>query len=169
MKYMLSHRTSYSYASSVDSAHHIAHLRAREFPGQKVTSIGIETDPAPALAVQHIDHFGNLITNVKRADLTQLAAGPRDPQTDVAADVRVVVGETDVGPVRRTYGEWMVPGLGYRIVRELLKRGLKVALPLEPRGPAWWAALWEGLRARALRLRIALYTCHVIGTVAEKP
>ena len=29
MKYLLSHRTSYSYASSVDSAHHIAHLRAR--------------------------------------------------------------------------------------------------------------------------------------------
>jgi hypothetical protein len=28
MKYLLSHRTSYSYASSVDSAHHIAHYRA---------------------------------------------------------------------------------------------------------------------------------------------
>jgi hypothetical protein len=25
------------------------------------------------------------------------------------------------------------------------------------------------MRARALRLRIALYTCHVIGTEAEKP
>ena len=61
MKYLLSHRTSYTYASSVDSAHHIAHLRARDFPGQKVTSIGIDTDPAPALAVQHIDHFGNHI------------------------------------------------------------------------------------------------------------
>ena len=48
MKYLLSHRTSYTYASSVDSAHHIAHLRAREFPGQKVTGIGIETNPAPA-------------------------------------------------------------------------------------------------------------------------
>jgi hypothetical protein len=63
----------------------------------------------------------------------------------------------------------MVPGLAYRVLRELLKRGLKIALPLEPRGPRAWAALWEGLRARALRLRPALYTCHVIGTVAEKP
>ena len=71
--------------------------------------------------------------------------------------------------VRRTYGEWMVPGLPYRVLRELLKRGLKIALPLEPRGPRAWAALWEGLRARALRFRPALYTCHVIGTVAEKP
>ncbi len=61
MRYLLSHRTSYSYASSVDSAHHIAHLRAREFPGQQVTSIGIDTNPAPALAAQHLDHFGNHI------------------------------------------------------------------------------------------------------------
>jgi transglutaminase-like putative cysteine protease len=59
--YLLSHRTTYTYASSVDSAHHIAHLRARPFPGQKVTSIGITTQPQPALAVQHVDHFGNLI------------------------------------------------------------------------------------------------------------
>ena len=61
MQYLLSHRTTYSYASSVDAAHHIAHLRARTFPGQKVTSIGILTQPASALAVQHVDHFGNLV------------------------------------------------------------------------------------------------------------
>ena len=61
MHYLLSHRTTYSYASSVDSAHHIAHLRARAFPGQTVTSIGLTTHPAPSMAVQHVDHFGNLI------------------------------------------------------------------------------------------------------------
>ncbi len=61
MKYQLSHRTSYSYARTVDSGQHIAHLRARAFAGQKVTSLAIETNPAPALAVQHIDHFGNSI------------------------------------------------------------------------------------------------------------
>ena len=61
MRYLLSHRTSYSYASSVDSAHHIAHLRARDMPGQKVSSISIATDPQPVLAVQHLDHFGNHI------------------------------------------------------------------------------------------------------------
>ena len=53
MKYLLSHRTSYTYASTVDSAQHIAHLRARAFPGQTVSSITIETNPIPALAVQH--------------------------------------------------------------------------------------------------------------------
>lgn len=67
MRYLLSHRTTYTYASTVDSAHHIAHLRARDFPGQTVTSIGIETNPAPALAAQHVDHFGNLI-DVYRID-----------------------------------------------------------------------------------------------------
>ena len=71
--------------------------------------------------------------------------------------------------VRRTYGEWMVPGLGYRVLREILKRVFRLALPLEPRGPAWWSSMWDGLRARALRHRWALYTCHVIGTVGEKP
>ncbi len=61
MKYQLSHRTSYTYASSVDSAHHIAHLRVRAFPGQTVSAIGISTNPVPALAAQHVDHFGNNI------------------------------------------------------------------------------------------------------------
>lgn len=61
MRYLLSHRTTYSYASTVDSAHHIAHLRARNFLGQEVSSISIVTSPLPALAVQHVDHFGNLI------------------------------------------------------------------------------------------------------------
>ena len=61
MQYLLSHRTAYAYASSVDAAHHIAHLRARAFPGQTVSSISIATHPEPAMAVQHVDHFGNLI------------------------------------------------------------------------------------------------------------
>ena len=59
MQYLLSHRTTYTYASTVDSAHHIAHLRARNFPGQKVSSISVDTSPVPALAVEHVDHFGN--------------------------------------------------------------------------------------------------------------
>jgi SAM-dependent methyltransferase len=71
--------------------------------------------------------------------------------------------------VRRTYGEWMVPGLGYRVLREGLKRTLRLSLPLEPKGPRGWHAGWEALRARLARRRWALYTCHVIGTVAEKP
>jgi SAM-dependent methyltransferase len=69
--------------------------------------------------------------------------------------------------VQRTYGDWMVPGLAYRILRELLKRGFGVALPLEPRLP--WSESLARFRERLRRRRWALYTCHVIGTVAGKP
>ncbi len=71
--------------------------------------------------------------------------------------------------VRRTYGEWMVPGLWYRVLREVLRRGARITLPLEPPAPRWWSGGWERLRARAARARWALHTCHVIGTIAEKP
>jgi hypothetical protein len=70
--------------------------------------------------------------------------------------------------VRRTYGDWMVPGLWYRVLREVLKR-VGITLPLELRGPVWWQRFWRGVRLRLRDKRWALYTCHVIGTVAEKP
>jgi SAM-dependent methyltransferase len=71
--------------------------------------------------------------------------------------------------VRRSYGEWMVPGLAYRVVRELLKRVVHLNLPLDPRGPAWWSRLWERGRGWASRHRWSLWTSHVIGTVGDKP
>jgi SAM-dependent methyltransferase len=71
--------------------------------------------------------------------------------------------------VRRTYGEWMVPGLPYRALRVLLAKAGIRALPMYPRGPRWWERAWEGLRAGLKERRWALYTCFVIGVVAEKP
>ena len=70
--------------------------------------------------------------------------------------------------VVRSYGDWMVPGLWYRVVREVLKRGAQVRLPLHPRGPVWWSSAWESLRAGLRRRRWALHTCHVIGTVGRR-
>lgn len=84
MKYLLSHRTTYSYASNVDSAHHIAHLRARAFPGQTVESIGIATNPVPAMAVRHVDHFGNNI-DIYRIDKPHTRF---DIEVRAAVDVR---------------------------------------------------------------------------------
>ncbi len=69
--------------------------------------------------------------------------------------------------VVRTYGDWMVPGLWYRVVREVLKRGTGARLPLHLAGPAWWSGAWDRLRASLRRRRWALWTCHVIGTVAR--
>jgi SAM-dependent methyltransferase len=71
--------------------------------------------------------------------------------------------------VRRTYGDWMVPGLWYRVLREGLRRTLGTRLPLEPRGPEWWERAWRDWRAGLRGRRWALYTCHVIGVVAERP
>jgi len=70
--------------------------------------------------------------------------------------------------VVRSYGDWMVPGLWYRVVREVLKRGGIARLPLHPRGPAAWSRGWDTLRARLRHKRWALHTCHVIGTVGRK-
>jgi SAM-dependent methyltransferase len=83
------------------------------------------------------------------------------------AELEARVRDAGLAPAR-TYGEWMVPGLAYRVVREVLKRGLRVTLPLHPRGPGFWERFWNGLRARLGRRRWALYTCHVIGVVGEK-
>jgi ubiquinone/menaquinone biosynthesis C-methylase UbiE len=69
--------------------------------------------------------------------------------------------------VVRTYGDWMVPGLAYRVLRESLKRGLGLRLPLHPRGPKAWSDGWDALRASLRTRRWALWTCHVIGTVAR--
>jgi SAM-dependent methyltransferase len=71
--------------------------------------------------------------------------------------------------VTRSYGDWMVPGLWYRVTREVLKRGLGVRLPLHPRGPAAWSRGWDAFRARLRGRRWALHTCHVIGTVGRRP
>lgn len=71
--------------------------------------------------------------------------------------------------VVRTYGDWMVPGLAYRVAREGLKRAFGLRLPLEPRGPSWWSSAWDALRRSLRGRRWALYTCHVIGTVARRP
>lgn len=70
--------------------------------------------------------------------------------------------------VVRTYGDWMVPGLAYRVFREVLKRGLGVRLPLHPQGPRAWSAGWESLRGWLRGQRWALHTCHVIGTVGRR-
>ena len=70
--------------------------------------------------------------------------------------------------VVRSYGDWMVPGLWYRVVREVLKRGTGLKLPLHPKGPAFWSDGWDALRANLRTRRWPLWTCHVIGTVARR-
>jgi SAM-dependent methyltransferase len=136
-------------------------------------------DPRPLLAenVRVTQHGGRVVVDVPQTFHVYTAM----KQTLIAMNAWFAGWETQYTPgglerrlreagliVRRTYGEWMVPGLGYRVLRQILKRA-GMSLPLEPHGPASWERFWNGLRARLVRHRLALHTCHVIGTVAEKP
>lgn len=67
-----------------------------------------------------------------------------------------------------TYGDWMVPSLGYRLLREAGK-SLSLPLPLRPVGPARWRAVRGAIRARLLEPRAARYLAHTIGVIARRP
>jgi transglutaminase-like putative cysteine protease len=83
MRYRLSHRTSYSYSSSVDTAHHLAHLRARDFPGQHVLTTEVIAKPHPSLGARHIDYFGNHI------DVYRIEEPHTRFEIEVKADIEV--------------------------------------------------------------------------------
>ncbi|MBL8675116.1 MAG: transglutaminase family protein [Rhodospirillales bacterium] len=61
MRYTVSHRTTYSYASAVDLAYHAAHLRPRALRGQSVSGCEILIDPPPSSSGRHLDHYGNAV------------------------------------------------------------------------------------------------------------
>ena len=85
MRYRLSHRTSYSYTNSVDSAHHVAHLRARDFTGQQVLSTEIVAAPVPAATSQRVDHFGN------HMDLYRIDEPHKRFEIEVKAEIEVSI------------------------------------------------------------------------------
>ena len=55
----VSHMTRYDYASRVELASHVLHLRPRALPWQRVLSFEMRGDPAPDLVRWGTDHFGN--------------------------------------------------------------------------------------------------------------
>jgi SAM-dependent methyltransferase len=67
-----------------------------------------------------------------------------------------------------SYGDTMVPSLGYRLVREGAKR-LSVDLPLRPPTPAPLRLARERLRSRLLEPRASRWIAHTIGVVARRP
>ncbi|HEX2879049.1 MAG TPA: transglutaminase family protein [Polyangiaceae bacterium] len=58
-QYRVRHSTSYSYMNSVVHAHHLAHMRPRTLPHQKVTRCEITTQPSSIAATHYLDYFGN--------------------------------------------------------------------------------------------------------------
>lgn len=67
-----------------------------------------------------------------------------------------------------TYGDWMVPSLGYRLAREAAKT-VDVRLPLRPSGPRPFRRARRELRERLLAPRASRWISHTIGVVARRP
>ncbi|HEY1934966.1 MAG TPA: transglutaminase family protein [Acetobacteraceae bacterium] len=102
MIYRVRHVTRYDYKAAADGGSHLAHLRPRPLPFQRVLSASLTAEPTPSWQNQGTDHFGNtanwmfldiahrsfVVTaeaqvDVRFPDLPQASATP--PWEDVAA------------------------------------------------------------------------------------
>ena len=59
MLYDITHRTTYNYGSDVSVSHHLAHLHPRALPWQEVSGFQLDIDPAPTVAAEREDYYGN--------------------------------------------------------------------------------------------------------------
>ena len=59
MRYEVTHRTTYAYASEVSVSHHVARLTPRTLPGQRCLACEFLIDPNPSITTHHDDYFGN--------------------------------------------------------------------------------------------------------------
>ena len=62
MIYRVRHVTRYDYQTPVDLGAHLAHLRPRSLPHQRVLSAGVHAAPAVSWRRDGTDHFGNEVT-----------------------------------------------------------------------------------------------------------
>ncbi len=62
MIFKVRHTTRYSYASPVDLAAHMVHLRPRALPWQQVLDTTLTVTPRAARRRDGVDHFGNQVT-----------------------------------------------------------------------------------------------------------
>ncbi|MDX1622502.1 MAG: class I SAM-dependent methyltransferase [Gemmatimonadota bacterium] len=67
-----------------------------------------------------------------------------------------------------TYGDWMVPSLGYRLIRELAGAA-GASLPRRPPSIAPVRRLRRAVRERLLAPRASRWVAHTIGVVARNP
>jgi len=60
MRYLVRHRTTYSYLQDVSHSQHLLHLEPRATPRQSVESVAVRVMPEPAERVRRADAFGNM-------------------------------------------------------------------------------------------------------------
>jgi SAM-dependent methyltransferase len=81
-------------------------------------------------------------------------------------ELKKMFTEAGVEPVYR-YGEWMVPSLLYRVVREVFRK-IGIALPLYPVSIPVLASVRQAVRRRLLATPLPLYSGVVFGIVGKK-
>jgi transglutaminase-like putative cysteine protease len=116
-RYRVSHRTTYRYASPMSDGYTVAHLLPRETPRQRVAHAAVEVTPEPNERDEHVDAFGNRITQfgvhhphdelvveaVSTVDVDDpTPVAPTESWNDVVARVEALRGDAaiDVGPFR---------------------------------------------------------------------
>jgi transglutaminase-like putative cysteine protease len=62
VRYLVTHRTQYTYGQPVSVCHNLLHLRPRPLPRQVCLSTTLTIDPPPALLEDRLDGFGNPTT-----------------------------------------------------------------------------------------------------------
>jgi transglutaminase-like putative cysteine protease len=64
-RYRISHTTRYDYEAPVVHAHHLAYLRPRNMPRQRLEDWHIHVEPEPLTVTQLHDYFGNDCTEIE--------------------------------------------------------------------------------------------------------
>jgi transglutaminase-like putative cysteine protease len=93
VRYRVEHETRYDYAAPVATSQHVAYLRPRELPYQRVLEHRLEITPEPAESAARVDYFGNaarhfallkphvaLVTRAVSAVEVLARESPRDPE-----------------------------------------------------------------------------------------
>ncbi|RYJ05616.1 MAG: transglutaminase family protein, partial [Actinomycetales bacterium] len=62
MRYLVSHRTTYSYDADVSDSLGVGYLTPRTLPWQTVDSTVVTIDPAPGDVRTDLDYYGNAVT-----------------------------------------------------------------------------------------------------------
>ena len=84
MKYVVSHRTEYTYTAPVRDSRGLYHLSPRSLPWQEVTTHSVVVDPLPLDLHRDTDCFGNAVTYFQVTD------AHRELVIDSKSDVTVV-------------------------------------------------------------------------------
>ncbi len=82
-------------------------------------------------------------------------------------DLEGLLREVGLTPLR-SYGHWMVPGLGYRALRKLLLRSFGWKLPMYPRRTRFLRNLTAAWGRWLAGRRLGLYLTPVVGSIGRK-